>query len=236
MPKLLAGRNQMVEALTYQRGIYSGDNLLAMNRNLSFLADDPFMAAFHKHTSRAANAIHERGGIWRYSTLTWAARRGMTLEGDFVECACYKGTSARITADVVDFAASDKRWYLYDMFEHDASMPHHVMPEHGETLFEQVKARFADTPNVTVIKGMVPDSLAVSPEKTAFMHIDLNNAEAEVGALELLWDRMSPGAVLILDDFGFLQYRAQNIAERAWFEARGYSVLEIPTGQGIVIK
>ncbi len=236
LPKLLAGRDQMVEALTHQRGVYSGDNLVALNRNLSFLDDAPFMAAFDRHTSRAANAIHERGGIWRYATLLWAARRGMTLDGDFVECGCYKGTSARITADAIDFAASDKQWYLYDLFEHDASMPHHGMPEHADTLFAEVKARFADTPNATIVKGRVPDSLVVSPRKIAFMHIDLNSAEAEVAALELLWDRMSPGAILVLDDFGFLHYRAQNIAERAWFEARGYHVLEIPTGQGIVVK
>ncbi|WYX15476.1 hypothetical protein WJ974_02785 [Achromobacter xylosoxidans] len=68
------------------------------------------------------------------------------------------------------------------------------------------------------------------------MHLDLNNAEAEIGALDMLFDRMVPGAVLILDDYGWLYYRAQKDAEDPWFARRGYRVLELPTGQGMVIK
>jgi hypothetical protein len=47
---------------------------------------------------------------------------------------------------------------------------------------------------------------------------------------------MVPGAVLILDDYGWLGYRAQKLAEDPWFEKRGYRVLELPTGQGLLIK
>lgn len=111
------------------------------------------------------------------------------------------------------------------------------MPEHSKQLYAEVKARFSDVPNVTVTQGKVPDVLAgVAPEKIAFMHLDLNNAEAEIGALEILWDRMLPGAVLVLDDYGWRGYREQKLAEDPWFSMRGYKVLELPTGQGLVIK
>lgn len=97
--------------------------------------------------------------------------------------------------------------------------------------------RFADLSNVTVSQGKVPEVLHdVAPEKIAFMHLDLNNADAEIGALEILFDRMVPGAVLILDDYGWLAYRAQKDAEDPWLAQRGYRVLELPTGQGLVIK
>jgi len=68
------------------------------------------------------------------------------------------------------------------------------------------------------------------------MHLDLNNADAEIGALKLLFERMVPGAVLVLDDYGWLAYRAQKLAEDPWFAQRGYRVLELPTGQGLLIK
>ena len=111
------------------------------------------------------------------------------------------------------------------------------MPEHGEELFASVKKRFSDASNVTVTQGKVPGVLAeVSPRKIAFMHVALNNAEAEVGALEVLFDRMVPGAVLVIDDYGWMAYRAQKLAEDSWFEKRGYRVLELPTGQGLAIK
>lgn len=176
----------------------------------------------------------ERGTVWRLNTLVWAARQANHLDGDFVECACYRGSSARTVADLVDI--SNRRYFLYDLFDHDESMPHHTMPEHSSTLFEEVRARFPE-PNVIVTQGRVPDSFAIAvPEKVAFLHLDLNNMEAEIGALEILWDRIVPGGVLVLDDFGWAAYRKQFVAETTWLGERGHHILEMPTGQGLVIK
>ena len=75
-----------------------------------------------------------------------------------------------------------------------------------------------------------------SPEKIALMHIDMNNVDAEIGTLELLWDRVVPGGIVVLDDYGWLAYHKQFSAELAWFRQRGQYVLEMPTGQGLVVK
>ncbi|MBX3453379.1 TylF/MycF/NovP-related O-methyltransferase [Ferrovibrio sp.] len=227
-----AGLQQAAEAAK-MGGVFYGDNLFTFGRNLSFLDDTPFFEAVRRHSETRV----EKALIWRHAVLAWAARQGLRLDGDFVECACYKGTSARILCDTLDFGKRDKTYWLYDLFEHDESMAHHAMPEHGDGLYEQVKARFADTPNVRITRGAVPAVLhEAAPEKIAFMHLDLNNADAEIGALELLFDRMLPGAMLVLDDYGWLNYRAQKLAEDAWFAKRGYHVLELPTGQGLLIK
>lgn len=169
--------------------------------------------------------------------MVWAAKNALRLDGDFVECACYRGTSARIVCDTLNFSEVDKSYYLYDLFDHDSSMPHGKLPQHSADLYAKVKQRFSDLENVFVTQGKVPDILEkVSPEKISFLHIDLNSVEAEIGALEVLFDRMVDGAVLILDDYGWLAYREQKVAEDAWLAKRGYSVLELPTGQGMVIK
>lgn len=232
-PEAFVGAMQQAIDAIPPQGIYTGDNLFTYGRNLGFLDDQKFMGAVEKHCQTEI----ERAITWRQYVVKWGATRGMKLDGDFVECACYKGTTARIVCDCLDFAQSDKKYYLYDLFEHDASMPHHAMPEHDPTLFGWVKRRFADVPNAIVTQGWVPQVLdEAAPEKIAFMHLDLNNAEAEIGALEKLFDRMVPGALLVLDDYGWLGYRAQKLAEDPWFAARGYEVLELPTGQGLVIK
>lgn len=232
--KFIQGIQQAVNSINGQNGIYTGDNLFTYHRNLSFLEDKPFMAAF----SQQATTAIEQAILWRISTVLWGFRNGLRLEGDFVECACYKGTTARIICDTVDFSKyPDRHYYLYDLFDHDPSLPHHAMPEHSKELYAAVKEKFSLFSNVTVTQGKVPEVLAeVAPEKIAFMHIDMNNADAEIGALEVLFDRMVPGALLILDDYGWLGYRAQKLAEDPWLEKRGYRVLELPTGQGLVIK
>lgn len=214
--------------------VYTGDNIFTFGRNLSFLDDEKLMASFTKH----ATTDVEKATLWRLAIVIWGARNGMRFEGDFVECACYKGTTVRIACDVLNFAEQqNKRYFLYDLFEHDQSQPHHAMPEHSKKLYKFVQDRFIDVPNVIVTQGKVPEVLhTVAPEKIAFMHLDLNNVDAEIGALELLFDRMVPGSVLVLDDYGWFGYRAQKLAEDPWLEKRGYRVMELPTGQGLVIK
>ncbi len=231
--KLWRGIELIRESMVSARGFFASDNLIVLSRSLGFMEDKPFVDAYLAH----ANTTEERGALWRYVTLAWAARQVQGLEGAFVECGCYKGTSARIIADVADLANSGRPYFLYDLFEHDASMPHHHMREHGADLFAQVKARFADLANVHVIQGRVPDSFNQgAPDKIAMLHLDLNDAAAEIGALDTLFDRIVPGGILVLDDFGWLAYKPQQDAELVWLRARGCPVLELPTGQGLVIK
>lgn len=215
-------------------GVYAGDNFFVMGRNLSFLEDTAFIQAF----SRNAKTEVERAVLWRTAVILWGVRNALHLEGDLVECACYKGTTAKIICDTVNFDQySQKKYYLYDLFEHNDTTPHSELTEHGEDLADKVREKFKHYDNVIVTQGRVPDVLAdVAPDKIAFMHLDLNHAQAELGALECLFERMTPGAILILDDYGWLDYREQKLIEDPWFQQHGYHVLELPTGQGMVIK
>jgi predicted O-methyltransferase YrrM len=220
-------------APSWREGVYAGDNMLVLSRNLSFLDDPRFLEAVGRHAGTAV----ERGIVWRTAVLCWAARNALRRPGDLVECGCYRGTSARIVAEVIGLAATERQFWLYDLFEYPEGSTHSRLPELGAGLHEAVVARFADMPQVRISKGRVPEVLAGNaPERISFLHIDMNNAASEIGALEALFDRVSPGGVVVLDDYGYQGYVAQRNAERAWFAARGYEVLELPTSQGLVIK
>ena len=229
----MAGLQQAVNQLA-PSGIFAADNLFTFGRHLGFLDDPRFFDAFEKN---AADEV-ERSIVWRSHVVTWAARQALRREGDFVECGCYKGTTSKIVCDYLEFSKIEKKFFLYDLFEHEADMEHHAQVEHGPGLYEQTVSRFSDYPNVVVTKGRIPEVFhAVAPERISFMHIDLNGATAELAALEHLFDRMVPGAILILDDYGwYWGYATQKYAEDPFFESRGYQVLELPTGQGMVLK
>ena len=103
--------------------------------------------------------------------------------------------------------------------------------------FDQVRQRFADFSNVHVIKGEVPKSFEQSaPEKISFLHIDMHDPAAEVGAIEQLYDRVELGTAIIFNDYGWRAHREQKLAEDRFFEGIGQQILEIPTGQGLLIK
>jgi hypothetical protein len=216
--------DRLFGSLPLQRGLFASDNLITWNRNLGFLDDLALTDAWAKHAERP----HERGILWRTAVLAWAARQALRRDGAFVECGTYRGTTAHILLDALKI---ERPFFLYDLFE-TAKVE---LPDHGAGLEAFVRSRFAAYPNVVVTKGSVPESLANAPEQIAFMHIDMNSAAPEIGALEALFHRMTPGGILVLDDYGQFPYRDQFNVERPWFEARGIPILEIPTGQGIVV-
>lgn len=213
-------------------GNFLGDSMLIWGRSMSFALNSNFMSAFN-----AAAPDHiERSIIWRTHILHGAAVHGLRLGGDFVEAACYRGFTAKVIADALDFAKVQKTYWLYDRFE-VPSDPMMRLSHHTDDLFDRVKERFSDFPNVRVIKGDVPEVFAEAmPDRISFLHLDMNNAAAEIGALDALWDRVVPGAFIVLDDYGWNVYRDQKEAEDEWFANRDRMIIELPTGQGLVIK
>ena len=141
----------------------------------------------------------------------------------------------------LDFATVSRRFWLYDTFagipEAYDSEKHNSPGMAPPGLYESVVERFRPYPNVQVVRGVIPDVFAsAAPERIAFLHIDLNSSKSEIAALDGLFDRVSPGGVIVFDDYGWAAYAAQQLAEEAWAAARGYRILELPTGQGLLIK
>ena len=215
-------------------GFHFADNFLTCGRNMSMLDDGPFVQAWKSNIeSTSDDAI-----VWRRYILACAAYHCVQLDGDFVECGAYTGVGMKTIADYLGGTAFPKTFWGYDIFEHDGSMLNTAMPEHGKDLYERVRKKFAAYPQVRLIKGLIPEAFANHcPDRIAYLHIDLNQAPAELAALEHLFDRMVPGALLILDDYEWSgPYRPQKLAEDEWFGARHYRVMPLPTGQGLIIK
>ena len=218
---------------------FFGDNLIALSRNLSFAADDAFMSAVRD------NQTDEDGEkLWRLHVCCWAARGALSLAGDFVECGVYKGQSAGVVAQYLTFGAQNRSFYLYDTFtglvetlstqeERDEINPHYEW----DGTYQAVVEKFAPFENIHVVKGIVPDVFATtSPEHIAFLHLDMNSGIAETAALDALFDSIVTGGFILMDDFGRYEQRALCETHYAWWQTRGQQVLELPTGQGLVIK
>ena len=87
-----------------------------------------------------------------------------------------------------------------------------------------------------VVKGTVPDSLdRCAPDRIAFLHLDLNAALAETAALDKLAGRISDGGIVLMDDYGRQENLELHRSLNDWWRRHGHSVLELPSGQGMVI-
>ena len=214
-------------------GYYIGDNLITWGRNNSLFDDDVFRKAWTDNIQNDA----DQAIAWRRYILASAAFHCVQLQGDFVECGVYTGTGIKTVMDYLGGTAFPKTFWGYDTFDYNP-VEGHSFAGQQEGFFEQVKTRFAAYPQARLIKGLIPDSFADGvPEQVAYLHIDLNNAAGELAALEVLFERVVPGGMIILDDYEWAGiYRQQKHDEDPWFQARGYRVMPLPTGQGMLIK
>lgn len=260
----LAGPEPMAEFVDFvitqllprdHRSIFWGDRMLTIDKSAGFLLDPAFRSAFER--IRGAHKYDQYNSsvtiAWRLHSLVWAARAALALpEGDFVECGVFQGDMAWMVGEVTNFAATGRKFHLYDSFEgfDPSQTTDEDFPElpgfldfanaiyGAEGLWEGVQARFGDLDYFHLHKGYLPGTLERDgyPERIAYLHIDLNVAPVEIACLNLLFDRVVPGGMVVFDDYGWKVFHRQKDAEDAFFAARGYHVLELPTGQGLVVK
>ena len=214
-------------------GYFLGDNLFTWGRNNSLFDDEAFRKAWESNIQNDA----DQAIAWRRYILACSAYHCIQLPGDFVECGVYTGTGIKTVMDYLGGTAFPKAYWGYDTFDYNPVAGHKFAGQEVG-FFEKVQQRFADYPRVRLVKGFLPGSFADGcPEQVAFLHIDLNNAAGELATLEVLFDRVVPGGIIVMDDYEWAGvYRDQKRSEDPWFEARGYRVFPLPTGQGVILK
>ncbi len=226
---------------------YNQDGL-ATKHNCDFLQDPRFIESYR---------LGEQAGSWtrggknlpihyRVYIMLWAADRVKYLEGDYVECGVFKGSGALALVNYIDLLKLRKKFYLLDTFQ---GLPEKYVPEeeqdklalnkiqYDEDIYESVKERFNRFSNVVLVRGAIPDTLPqLTTQQVCFLHLDMNYAAAEIAAAEYCWDKLVPGASVVLDDYGFLTHDVQKREFDAFAARKGVPILSLPTGQGLIIK
>lgn len=210
----------VLEALEPYRGsAFVSNGLATWHKILPFLDDARFRTLAHVH----AGLLPIPNWQWNLQTVLWAAQQALAVEGDFVELGVFRGHTSLFVAEYLDFAAQSRTWRLYDTFDgipDDQLDPgwaeRNERAYRGGTFsFDEVRERFAHIPNIRVIQGRVPEVLHEDgPERIAFLHVDLNNATAEIAALDLLFDRISPSGVVVFDDYCWEPSRTSTTPKR----------------------
>ena len=222
----------------YGDNIFANDNLISMGRHVGFMSNPDFARAY----AAECQTPHGQSLVWRLHILSSACQNALSIPGDFVECGVFKGFKSAFLCNFMQFKHHiNKHFYLYDTFDgipekYSKDSPIDPTVHQRPRLLMDVQERFEQYSNVTIIQGIVPDCLTTeNPKQVAYLHLDMNSAIAEAGALEHFFPRMTIGGWIVLDDYGWKAFGAQKLAADNFFNARGYQVTELPTGQGIII-
>ena len=226
----------------------SQDGVLTYGKNLGFLEEPAFKAAWQ--VTEEANKGGWPQGVpdvrWRVHMALWAAQQGLQLEGDFVECGVHTGLFSVAICHALNFSNLPRSFYLFDTFNGipldniaDTERERVVASNasyYGD-VFEIASRNFAAFPNAKLVKGNLPETLTtVDLTKIAYLSVDLNNAAAEKAVITHLWDKLVPGAVVLIDDYAWETCEDQYAMWNAFAASKGLAIATLPTGQGLLLK
>jgi len=137
------------------------------------------------------------------------------VPGDFVECGVWRGGASIFARAVLDYyGAFDRNVWLADSFEGmpvpkgtDVNDPDLHGADYLEVSVDEVKRNFVrfgmlDHERVKFIKGWFCDTLHKAPiEKISVLRLDGDHYSSTMDSLSALYDRVSDGGFVIVDDY-----------------------------------
>jgi O-methyltransferase len=161
------------------------------------------------------------------------------IPGAFVECGVFRGGSTMaVMLALMEHGVIDRDFYLYDTFSgfplpdevdryYDGRSAieewHEKKRNENESgwlvsTLEETRANVISTgypvERMTFVKGMVEETIpSVVPEQIAFLRLDTDFYVSTRHELIQLYDRISPGGILIIDDYGAFQGARKAVEE-----------------------
>jgi O-methyltransferase len=138
------------------------------------------------------------------------------IPGDVVECGVWRGGSSMLAAGTLKELGASRTVWLYDTFEGMTAPTYNDGAEALETWSQQgnrwcnadledVRRNMASIgySHVRYVKGPVEHTIPGEiPERISLLRLDTDFYKSTQHELEHLWPRLSPGGVLVLDDYG----------------------------------
>ena len=165
------------------------------------------------------------------------------VPGDLVECGVWRGGSSMLIATMlVALGDQSRRLWMYDTYAgmseptavdgHDVIEYYRVADRREHFMayesLEDVRANLRRTglaeSSIEYVVGRVEDTIPErAPARIALLRLDTDWYQSTAHELAHLYDRVSPGGVIIIDDYGYWQGARRAVDE--FFHARGFRPL-----------
>ncbi|MSP37441.1 MAG: hypothetical protein EXR70_02955 [Deltaproteobacteria bacterium] len=199
-----------------------------------FLEDQSFLSVYKRFMD--PDNWHS---LDRKYTLDQLLRLTLHIDGDVAECGVYQGATAYLICRAIE--SSKKRNYLFDSFE-GLSAP---LASDGNYWFRgalraddsEVRENLREFKNFTICRGWIPERFPeVADKQFSFVHIDVDLYEPTRDSINFFYDRLSPGGVILFDDYGFKSCPGAKLATDEFFTHKRERIIMLPTGQAFIIR
>ncbi|MBS7346112.1 MAG: class I SAM-dependent methyltransferase [Candidatus Sacchiramonaceae bacterium] len=155
-------------------------------------------------------------------------KKTRAISGEIVEFGCYVGTTSVFIASEIESWQNNKQLYLYDSFE---GLPEKAVQDvnslgvdfkKGELLATKKqliqnlkKSNLKTMPRIK--KGWFSElSKTDVPDKISFAFLDGDYYESIIDPLNLIWDKLSEDAIIVVDDYQNQALPGAQIAVDEW--------------------
>jgi len=175
----------------------------------------------------------------RKFTLDQLLKLTARVAGDTVECGAYEGASSWLI-----YRAGKGQGKTHHVFDSFAGL-NAPRKEDGEfwkpgdmtAAEEKCKSNLREFDFVKYYIGWIPQRFPeVAGWKFSFVHLDVDLHQPTQDSLEFFYPRMSPGGIILCDDYGFSTCPGSKKAMDEFFAAKPEKIVHLPTGQAFIIK
>jgi len=199
-----------------------------------FLEDDAFLTYYERFMD-----VGNWHSLDRKYTLDQLLKLTLHLEGDLVECGAYKGASAYLMCKA--FRNSDCVVHLFDSYEglsapgnRDGAYWTKGALQTPEAVLHQSLAEFH---NYRSYKGWIPNRFGeVADRRFRFLHVDVDLFQPTLDSLNFFYERVVPGGLILMDDYGFTTCPGAKRAADEFFASKPERIVMLSTGQAFTVK
>lgn len=222
------------------KGLAARSGFRLYNRNLAWMKDEEYLRAWSEFPE-ATGHVHER----RFNLFNLA--RGISqIPGDLAECGVFHAAGSFLMLQATRH--TQKKLYGFDSFEglsepgaedQVSSDDAFRWQKHDMRVAERVArsnlSRFSD--RIELFAGWIPESFhEVDDRSFCLVHIDVDLYQPTRDAAGFFYERLSPGGLLVCDDYGFETCPGARKAMDEVAEEAGTRVVHLTTGQGLLFR
>ena len=195
----------------------------------------------------AVDGFDYRRILDRRFQLVELAKAVRNLPGSTAECGVFRGVASALICQTLKgtYAAGDGH-LGFDSFDGVAEPDDLDRRANGRLHWQrgQLRASLADTTaflapyaDCRLVQGWIPDCFGPAEERQfRLVHIDVDLHSATRDSLAFFYPRLVTGGMIVLDDHGFVDCPGARQAACEFFADKPEPIIEMPTGQGLIIK
>ena len=169
-------------------------------------------------------------------------------QGNVAECGCWRGLSSYQIAYTLKKMNFRQKFFIFDSFEglsefqkEDGKEALAIREEDRRKEFacplDCVRDNLSEFGFIDYKKGWIPGRFGeVSDLKFSFVHIDVDLYQPIRDALDFFYPRLVPGGIIVLDDYGYLDFPGAKKAVDEFLQDNPDFFLHLPFGSAFIMK